>query len=101
MANKLLLPSRRGFLSQLAGLVAAPAVVKAASLMPVKSIEPILIGIDYGLEDETWGQIIRIRLPNDFAVQHLPPYLNTSVTDYCATQREIEILAYLKLEDRN
>jgi hypothetical protein len=35
----LILP-RRKFLTGLMGLVAAPAVVKAASLMPVKVIEP-------------------------------------------------------------
>lgn len=32
----LIQPSRRGFLTGLAGLVAAPALVKATSLMPIK-----------------------------------------------------------------
>jgi len=37
--TKLLMP-RRKFLSGLFGLVAAPAIVKAANIMPVKMIEP-------------------------------------------------------------
>lgn len=36
MAN-LLIPSRRGFLTALVGLVAAPAIVRVTSLMPIKA----------------------------------------------------------------
>lgn len=36
----LLVPSRRGFLTGLASVLAAPAVVRAASLMPVRALQP-------------------------------------------------------------
>lgn len=35
--SELLVPSRRGFLGGLLGLIAAPAIVKATSLMPVRA----------------------------------------------------------------
>lgn len=37
---RLIPPSRRGFLTGLVGLIAAPAIVKASSLMPI-SVQPI------------------------------------------------------------
>jgi hypothetical protein len=38
--------NRRGFLTFLGGgLISAPAIVRAASLMPVRAIEPELYGI--------------------------------------------------------
>lgn len=44
MSDSLILPSRRGFLAGLVSALAAPAIVRAASLMPVKamSIEDLL-----------------------------------------------------------
>lgn len=36
----LFIPSRRGFLTGLASVLAAPAVVRAASLMPVRALLP-------------------------------------------------------------
>lgn len=50
--------SRRGFLGGLLAVVSAPAIVRVESLMPVRAeiIRP------------TAGEILRIRLPNDFSV---------------------------------
>lgn len=42
----LALPSRRLFLRGLAGLVAAPAIVRAASLMPMKAV-PAFVDMAY------------------------------------------------------
>jgi hypothetical protein len=39
--NGLIAPSRRLFVGGLIGLIAAPAIVKASSLMPVKMPKPI------------------------------------------------------------
>ena len=39
---RLLKPSRRGFLFAAASFLAAPAIVRAASLMPVKALEPAM-----------------------------------------------------------
>jgi hypothetical protein len=46
---------RRGFILGLASLIAAPAVVMAASLMHVKAPK--------------FGSILRIRLPNDYVIR--------------------------------
>lgn len=35
--------SRRGFLTGLVGLFAAPAIVRASSLMPVKEVKPLTL----------------------------------------------------------
>ncbi len=35
MANEIIRPNRRGFLTGLASLIAAPAIIKATSLMPI------------------------------------------------------------------
>lgn len=40
--SKLMLPTRRGFVLGLSALVAAPAIVKFDSLMPVRSIDKLL-----------------------------------------------------------
>jgi hypothetical protein len=48
-----LITSRRSFITGLAALVAAPAIVRAGSLMPVKAIQPpdpLVRGIRY----QTW-----------------------------------------------
>jgi hypothetical protein len=37
------IPTRRGFITGLISLVAAPAIVRASSLMPVKLMEPEVI----------------------------------------------------------
>jgi hypothetical protein len=36
--SELILPTRRGFLAGMIGLIAAPAIVRASSLMPVKAL---------------------------------------------------------------
>lgn len=41
--------TRRAFLTGLISFVAAPAIVRASSLMPVKIIEPEIIQISYGI----------------------------------------------------
>ena len=41
--------TRRAFLTGLISFVAAPAIVRASSLMPVKMIEPEIIQIGYGI----------------------------------------------------
>jgi hypothetical protein len=41
--------TRRAFLTGLISFVAAPAIVRASSLMPVKIIEPEIIQINYGI----------------------------------------------------
>src|SRR5215472_6535189 len=40
--------NRRGFLSGLVGVLAAPAIVRVASIMPVKALPPELVDFDYG-----------------------------------------------------
>jgi hypothetical protein len=47
---ELIKPSRRGFITGLAALVAAPAIVRASSLMPVRSIAS-LGAIEYQVMD--------------------------------------------------
>lgn len=41
--SDLIIPSRRGFLSGSLCLLAAPAIVRAASLMPIKAEVPLLV----------------------------------------------------------
>ena len=52
--TNLILP-RRKFLTGLMGLVAAPAVVKASSLMPVKSMPPELVLEQFAYMEYTTG----------------------------------------------
>lgn len=79
-----MIASRRGFITGLAALIAAPAVVKAASLMPVRAIIPInrlpeyigpltaQLDVAYGVLKV--GDVCRIRLPMDYKVtDFLPP----------------------------
>lgn len=44
---------RRGFLRAVAGLVAAPAVIRVADLMPIKAVRSPLILIE--AKNERWG----------------------------------------------
>ena len=53
-----LLPRRR-FLAGLVGILAAPAVVRAASLMPVRVIEPILTPLRGPVD---WGDVVTTTL---------------------------------------
>lgn len=47
----LIQPTRRGLVTGLAALIAAPAVVRYASIMPVKAIvAPTICRIHYGVE---------------------------------------------------
>lgn len=50
-----MITSRRGFLTGLVGLVAAPAIVRASSLMPVKVVEPDWILPNYG--SNLWAHV--------------------------------------------
>lgn len=96
------IPSRRGFLTGLAAALAAPAIVRVSSLMPVKALVPVtgnrnalltidmitreavrlLTGPNQFLMDlafydgEQWNDTLRTRLPNDYnrRINHLPVY---------------------------
>jgi hypothetical protein len=50
-------PSRRSFVGGLAALFAAPAIVRATSLMPVHALEPVAIALDRSdvLDYEYWA----------------------------------------------
>lgn len=39
--------NRRGLITGVLGLIAAPAIVRAGSLMPVR-VPPLIIGVDFG-----------------------------------------------------
>lgn len=41
--TELIIPSRRGFIGGLLGLIAAPAIVRIESIMPVHSLQPTLL----------------------------------------------------------
>jgi len=58
---------RRHFIAGLIGLVAAPAVVRANSLMPIASV-PVLNGAD---DYEQFNVIFRTSLP-DWPISHRP-----------------------------
>lgn len=45
--------NRRGFLTSILALSAAPAIVRADSLMRIVPKETIVIGVDYGAADST------------------------------------------------
>src|SRR5688500_2455781 len=59
--------SRRGFIGGFIGIIAAPAIVKAASLMPVKLMEPFASGgLVRGPGTYVMGQgIITVASPDD------------------------------------
>ena len=46
---------RRGFITGLISLVAAPAIVRVTSLMPVKAVEPEYVWRTYAEIDELYG----------------------------------------------
>src|SRR5438445_13735248 len=71
---------RRKFLAGLAGIIAAPAIVRASSIMPVRSfsesysLQPYVIGIDVGGVDSAVYFLlmrriveVRARIEEDFA----------------------------------
>lgn len=47
--------SRRQFLTGLSTLIAAPAIIKVAGIMPVKAMEPTIVRI--GLPHATWREL--------------------------------------------
>jgi hypothetical protein len=48
--------TRRGFIGALGAAIAAPAIVRVANIMPVRTLDP----------DNGWLWLHRIRLPNDY-----------------------------------
>jgi hypothetical protein len=68
--SNLLLPSRRGFLTGLGACFAAPAIVRAASLMPVRAWD---IGLREGpaLVQPDWLTL------DDYHTRVLQPMVNT------------------------
>lgn len=70
-----MIQSRRGFITGLAALIAAPAIVKAGSLMPVKPVlilpeysGPFTAQLDVAHGTLKLGDVVRIKLPLDFFV---------------------------------
>lgn len=58
--SDLIVPSRRGFIKGLGALWAAPAIVRFASLMPVKALTPgIVAGYPFMTLDEYAERIIQ------------------------------------------
>jgi len=57
MTNNLLVPTRRGLIKVLSGIIAAPAVIKASSLMPVVAHKTI--GVTF---DEYLDMLVRERM---------------------------------------
>lgn len=51
--------NRRRFLTGLGAVLAAPAIVRAGALMPVKAVESEMIGVDMGRYD--WTSWVRVR----------------------------------------
>ena len=47
-------PSRRGFIQGLIGIIAAPAIVRASALMPVKVLEPTDSFLGHSYFSEHW-----------------------------------------------
>lgn len=73
-AQAVAVPSRRGFVAGALALLAAPVVVKAASLMkvaPTEIIRPPVIGGSLRV-----GDVLCIRLPNDYVVTDGPGLLD-------------------------
>lgn len=55
--------SRRGLITGLISFVAAPAIVRAASLMPVKALKPTrlsLNGVEIYFDDEVSPEMVRL-----------------------------------------
>lgn len=73
MVDSLPVPSRRGFITGVMALVAAPAIVRASSLMPVKNLFALPIGylyIDENLLGIVVGDIVEIQgLPYKYMVR--------------------------------
>lgn len=70
-------PSRRGFLLGLSGIIAAPAIVRAASIMPVKAL-PRLPELEIGCHE-----LVRFVIPNDQILSWKVMYENvTSNQDF-------------------
>ena len=66
----MIIQSRRKFITGLIGLVAAPAVVKASSLMPIKPINPIIDRSNYlGLAPiKIEGKVLSLTMENFRAI---------------------------------
>lgn len=66
-------PSRRGLITGLAALIAAPALVRASSIMPVKAwVEPVITGIDLGRSDFTAYSVLVWTGEGDFPAKWAP-----------------------------
>lgn len=50
---------RRGFIAGILGACAAPAIVRASSLMPIKAPEIVTLGMDLGSGDSTTLAVVR------------------------------------------
>jgi hypothetical protein len=65
----MLIPSRRGFVTGLVGLVAAPAIVKASSLMPVKAWGESVVS--YGFDTDELNMAMHVIVNGrTFTVDH-------------------------------
>lgn len=62
----LIKPSRRGFITGLASTLAAPAIVRATSIMPVKALPlDVITDMDFGggfVNADQLTQLIRVRI---------------------------------------
>lgn len=59
--SAILIPSRRGFIAGLASLFAAPAIVSASSLMPIKVMRPSLTRAEFqAILNALWGDAAEV-----------------------------------------
>ena len=80
----LMLLSRRGLITGLVSLVAAPAIVRASSLMPVKAWAPY----DIASGGITWvDEIYDVQLAVTRGVNGLIPYFTTDFETFTKAQR--------------
>ena len=72
-------PTRRSFIGSMIALVAAPAIVRVGSIMPVKVMEPV-----YGTT-----------IPTNFKVEHwvkeIEPELDRIVRELCIPQEIVQL----------
>lgn len=74
---------RRSILKGLIALVAAPAIVKVSSLMPVNAaLQPDhMLANQFTMDGARLGSVIRIRLPRDFVVSDGPGLALADIVD--------------------
>lgn len=89
--------TRRGFLTGFVGFLAAPAIVRASSLMPLSGLKPKVFGVGFGAFDVTC--ITESMIENfDGSVEHWIKFVQIPILKSYGESTDLTPLFKMELE---